>query len=124
MNENTSNQSFSLRKLEMAMPYLGATEQQDPKSLVSLAAIAMADESSLKLIAAGNIETLTIWQDKAYDLPSEEVAALLSNFIKGSARFKLRLDGYSPEDVNQIMTMQTEKLRLEKNLASPDELQP
>ena len=110
---------FSLRKLEMAMPYLQAAESSDPKALVSLAAIALADDSSLKLIAAGNTETLTIFQDKAYDMPSDEVAALLAGFIRGSARFKLCLDGLEPEEVNQIMTMQAKKTREEKGLPSP-----
>ena len=115
------SQAFTLRKLEMAMPYLATAEQQDPKSLVSLAAIAMADESSLKLIAAGNAETLLVWQEKAYALPSEEVAALLSDFISGSARFKLRLDGFGTEEVNQIMAMAKKKARADKDLPSQDE---
>ena len=116
------SQAFTLRKLEMAMPYLATAEQQDPKSLVSLAAIAMADESSLKLIAAGNAETLQVWQEKAYDLDSEDVAALLADFISGSARFKLRLDGFSSEETNQIMAAQKKKIRADKGLALPAEL--
>ena len=108
--------TFSLRKLEMAMPYLNNAENQDPKSLVSLAALALADEGSLKLIAAGNTETFQVFMDKAYDMDSDKVAALLSHFIQGSARFKMCLDGLTPEEVNQIMSLQQKKMREEKGL--------
>ena len=113
--------TFTLRRLEMAMPYLTAAENQDPKALVSLAAISMADDSSLKLIAAGSTETLAVFQEKAYGLPADEVASLLANFIQGSARFKLCLDGLDPEEVNQVMAMAMKKTRAEKGLASPAE---
>jgi hypothetical protein len=103
--------SFSLRKLEMAFPHLQAAEKREPKALVNLAAIAMADEASLKLSAAGNTEALQVYIDKAYDMESDEVAALLAVFIKGSQRFTLVLSGLKPEEVNQHLAYQEKTLK-------------
>jgi hypothetical protein len=104
------NTTFSLRKLELAFPYLEAAQKNDPTALVSLAAIAMADESSCKLIAAGNVEVLNTWKDKVYESSPDEVAALLQDFIKGSKRFTLIISGLTPEQVNQKMSQDSTKL--------------
>lgn len=102
---------FSLRKLEMAMPYMDGLTKNDPKALIALAGIALADEQSLKLVAAGNQEALKVFTDKAYDMDVEEVAALLSLFTRGSQRFTLIMSGLKPEEVNQVVAQQDQKLR-------------
>ena len=112
--------SFSLRKLEMAMPYMEAAEKKDPKALVNLAALAMADEQTLKLVAAGNQEALKVFVDKAYEMEADEVAALLSLFIQGSQRFTLVLSGLKPEEVNQHQAAQAKILRASLDLELPE----
>lgn len=112
--------TFSLRKLEMAMPYMEAAEKKDPKALVNLAALAMADEQTLKLVAAGNTEALKVFVDQAYEMEADEVAALLSLFIRGSQRFTLVLSGLKPEEVNQHQVQQDKTLRDSLGLASQE----
>ena len=111
-----SNTVFSLRRLEMAMPYLNKAEMNDPKAFVMLAALYLADEQTLKLVAAGNNEALQVFIDKAYDMAGDEAAGLLSFFIKGSERFALCLSGLTPEEVNQLMSQKMTMLRKTQGL--------
>ena len=102
---------FSLRKLEMSMPFIEALKKNEPKALVQVAAIALADEQTLKLVAAGNNEALQVFVDKAYDMPSDEVAQTISFFLIGSQRFTLIQAGLKPEEVNTLMSQKSLTLR-------------
>ena len=96
------NPTFSLRKLELSQPWLEAMSNKDAKAYVNLAALAMADEDSLKLYVAGNKDALQVFIDKAYSMEPDEVATLLGFFIAKSKRFSLILSGLSAEQVYQI----------------------
>jgi hypothetical protein len=110
---------LTLRRLEMATPIMQLAKDEDPAAFVRLAAIAMADDATLKLAAAGNEEPLQAFIDKAYDMPSEEAAEILSFFTQASQRFTLRLSGLSPEEVNQVMAQALAKLKKTLDLGSP-----
>jgi hypothetical protein len=118
------NNTFTLRKLELAQPLIKQMQDDDPKALAQLAALALADEQTLKLVAAGNTEALQVYVDQAYEMDSEEVAILLGNFISGSQRFKLALSGLKPEEINQLQTKKDEKLRTSLGLVENSQLLP
>lgn len=111
---------FSLRKLEMAMPFLQAIEREEPKALVHLAAIALADEASLKLVDKGNTEIMDALCDQAYGLELDEVAALLADFTVACQRFKMRVSGLQPEEVNQILAEKRKEIRASAGLPLQD----
>lgn len=111
---------FSLRKLEMALPFLQAIEKEEPKALVHLAAIALADEASLKLVDKGNAEIMDALCDQAYGLDLDEVAALLADFTVACQRFKLRVGGLRPEEVNQVLAGKMKEIRAGAGLPSLD----
>jgi len=94
--------SFSLRKLELALPFIKELET-NPKMFVNLAAIAIADETSLKLYANGNTDILDTFKDKIYEMDTEEVATLLANFTQCASKFSMILSGLSPEQIQKIM---------------------
>ena len=102
--------NFTLRRLEMAMPYTKAMKDGDPKAMVNLAAIVLADEDSLKLSASGNTEILKPFTDRVYAMDPFEVAALLAGFTRDSARFSSLLSGWSTEQVDQFEAMKKDKL--------------
>ena len=106
-----SDNTFTLRKLELAQPLIKAVSDDDPKALVRLAGLALADETTLKLVAAGNAEALEVYIEKAYTMEADEIASVLGNFIQGSQRFKLLLSGLSPEEVNNLQTKRDTDLR-------------
>ena len=112
----TNTPTFTLRRLEMAMPLLSDAQKNDPKALVSLAAISMADESTLKLVSAGNTESLNVYVEKAYDMPSDEVAEVLHFFMQASQRFTLVLQGLTPNEINRLVATQAEALRTDLGL--------
>lgn len=103
--------TFSLRKLELAQPWLEAALKGDQKAFVQMAALSLADEGSLKLFIAGNKDILQPFIDQAYDMDPEAVAALLSNFIAGSKRFSLIVSGLSVEEVNQLQSLKMKTLK-------------
>jgi len=110
---------FTLRKLELAQPLIKAMQDDDPKAFVQLAALALADETTLKLVASGNTEAMQVYQDTAYAMDSVEVATLLSGFIQSSQRFKLALSGLSGEEINQLQMKTQTSLRANLGLESP-----
>jgi len=112
---------FNLLKLELASPLMDAMEKKDPKAIVSLAALALADNQSLKLYQAGNTDALKVFTDQVYEKPYEEVAALLQGFISASRRFTLILSGCKPEEANQIMIAAQKSFRAKMDLPSQEE---
>ena len=116
--------AFTLRKLELAQPLIEAAQASDPKALVKLAALALADEGTLKLYAAGSTDAMDVFVDQAYQMDSDEVATLLANFIAGSQKFSLLLRGLNPEEAKRNMSQEAMKLRAELGLSSLEELQP
>lgn len=116
--------TFTLRKLELSQPLIEAAQASDPKALVKLAALAQADEATLKLYAAGNTDAMEVFVEKAYQMDSDEVATLLANFIFGSKKFSLLLRGLNPEEANKVMTQESQELRTSLGLALPEESAP
>ena len=112
---------FTLRRLELAQGLVQRVQDGDSLALVQLAALAMADEDTLKLASAGNKDALGVYAAKAYDMNAEEVAALLAGFIRGSERFTLALRGLSPEEISRHMTKAAKTLRGILEIESPEE---
>ena len=111
---------FTLLRLELAQAVIKKVEAGEPKALCELASLAMADDRTLKLFQAGDIAGMDVVVQEAYNLPAEEVAALLSDFIRASQRFTLVLSGLRPEEVNQLQTKRVKILRDSLGLGSPD----
>lgn len=110
---------FTLLRLELAQPVIKKVEAGEPKALSELAALAMADDRTLRLFHAGDTGALDVVQQEAYSLPADEVAALLSDFIRASVRFTLALSGLRPEEINQLQAKRTKGLRDSLGLESP-----
>jgi len=107
MSENI----FSLRKLELSLPYVKSMEQGEPKAFANLLSIVLADEQTLKLVAAGSgKEALQVFIDKAYEIEPDEAAITLSNFTRASQRFSMLLGGCSIEVVEQMEKKKKDKL--------------
>lgn len=114
------NGSFTLRRLEMAMPLMDLAQKQDPAALVQLAALVLADEGTLKLAKAGNSESMGVYVEKAYDMEAEEIAETLGFFMRASQRFSLRLAGLKVEEVNQHLAKVAREMRESLGIISPD----
>lgn len=115
---------FTLRKLELAMPFLQAAQEGDPKAMVNLAALNLADDATLKLMSKGNTDSFQVFVEQAYDMDDEEVAEKLANFTEASVRFSLRVSGFKPDEINKIMAKRAKTLReSQPALQSPDESQ-
>ena len=112
---------LNLRRLEMAMPLIKVAQDPDPKAFSRLAGLALADDATIKLAAAGNMDALRIFTDQACDMPLEEVAEVLHFFTRASERFSLIVDGLRPEEVNQVMANRDQKLRVKLDLEYPAE---
>lgn len=111
--------SFTLRRLEMAMPLMDLAQKQDPQALVRLAALVLADEQTLKLTKTGNTEAMQVFMDKAYDMEAEEIAETLGFFIRASQRFSLRLAGLKSEEVQMHMAKAAREMRSSMGIESP-----
>jgi hypothetical protein len=111
---------FTLLRLELAQAVIKKVEAKEPKALCELAALALADDRTLKLFHAGDTASMDVVLQEAYNMPAEEVAALLSGFIQASQRFTLVLSGLRPEEVNQLQAKRTKTLRDSLGLGSPD----
>jgi hypothetical protein len=110
MDTNPTPSTFTLRRLELAMPFTKAMQEGDPKAMVNLAAIILADESSLKIYAAGNTEVLGPFVDQVHARDPFEVAALLANFTADSARFSSLLSGLPAELLDQLEARKRAKI--------------
>jgi len=97
-----ANDTFSLRKLEMAIPLVKEVEAGNPSSFANLLSIVLADEKTLKLYAAGNKEALEVFTDEAYNMNPDDAAMALANFIKASQRFSSLLSGLPIEVLTKM----------------------
>lgn len=104
------SKNFTLRRLELAMPFIGAMKEEDPTAMVRLAALVLADDTSLKLYAAGNVEILNPFIEEVHAMDPFEVAALLANFTAASVRFSRLLRGYPPELLDRMEKERQAKL--------------
>lgn len=111
---------FTLLRLELAQAVIKKVEAREPKALCELAALALADDRTLKQFHAGDTASMDVVLQEAYTMPAEEVAALLSGFIQASQRFTLVLSGLRPEEVNQLQAKRTKNLKDSLGLGSPD----
>lgn len=103
--------SFTLRRLELGKPVLKKIQDGEANATAELAAIAIADEQTLKLLAAGNTDALKVFIDTVNDMDSEEVATLISVFTVKSHRYSLVQTGLKPEEVNQLQSQTQKNLR-------------
>jgi hypothetical protein len=103
--------SFTLRRLELGKPILERVKKGEANATAELAAIIIADEQTLKLMAAGNVDALKVFIDTVNDMDSEEVATLISVFTLKSHRYSLVRNGLNPEEVNQLQSQTRKKLR-------------
>jgi hypothetical protein len=103
------NTTFSLRKLELAMPILKLVEQSDPTAFAKLLSIILADETTLKL-SATNPDAMQPYMDEAYSLDPMEAAEKIAFFIQNSQKFSLVLSGLPIEKLKELEVKQKEKV--------------